>query len=457
MRTFWKILTVVTFIFLPLGLCAADDLLYSAGLYPQNATAEEKDPLRLTPAKAEEIDTLLSGTLTVEDCIRIALAHSPKAVSAQLAVQEAQIQLNLSRGEFLPTVKANASQGYTVANPAGQSSYDYGSHNAQAQAQLAISGFTDKVRAVKISNMQLEQAKLELTNQTNSISRSVKKAYYALAASVRAVDIRQKSRDLYQEQYDRASEFYKQGLRPKVDVTTAEVNLNNEKLRLIRAQNAVKTASANLANTLGITTPKQLHIAQVDEIEKIELPFDEAVKTAYENRPDILSSQTNAKIGQIKINQAKAGYFPTFSFSAGFTKYSDDLRLDNEETKLMLSVEIPIFSAFKTYNGVKQAQLNLERINNSNRSLLNDVFLEVQSAYITMQESAESIPIAALNVEKAKENLDLAQGRYNEGIGDIIELKDAEVAYTDAELSLLTARYDYSSAVADLKQAMGTN
>ena len=74
-----------------------------------------------------------------------------------------------------------------------------------------------------------------------------------------------------------------------------------------------------------------------------------------------------------------------------------------------------------------------------------------------MQEAAESVPIAELNVTKAKENLDLAKGRYNEGIGDIIELKDAEVSYTDAELSLLTARYDYASAVADLKQAMGTN
>ena len=94
---------------------------------------------------------------------------------------------------------------------------------------------------------------------------------------------------------------------------------------------------------------------------------------------------------------------------------------------------------------------------NDNRNLLNNVFLEVQSAYIKMQESQESIPIAELNVQKAKENLDLAQGRYNEGIGDVIALKDAEVAYTDAELSLLTARYDYASAVADLKQAMGTN
>ena len=457
MKKFGLILSSIGWLFLSPANVAADDLLPSAGLYAQDAKSSDIDPLRLTPAQKEELDKLLSGTLTVEDCIRIALAHSPKAVSAQLAVQEAQIQVNLAKGEFLPTAKATASQGYTVSNPEGRSTSDHGSSNVSVQAQWSISGITDKVRTVKIQKLQLEQAQLDLNNQVNLITRNVKRAYYALAAALRAVDIRQKSRDLYQEQYDRTSEFYKQGLRPKVDVTTAEVNLNNEKLRLIRAQNLVKSTSANLANVMGITTPKQLTVSQVKGIDTWDISFDEAVKTAYENRPDVLASKSKAQVGQMKVNQAKAAYLPTFSFSAGFNKYDEDLHLDNEETRLLAAVEIPLFSAFKTYNGVKQARLNLERINNSNRSLLNDVFLEVQSAYISMQEAAESVPIAELNVTKAKENLDLAKGRYNEGIGDIIELKDAEVSYTDAELSLLTARYDYASAVADLKQAMGTN
>ena len=444
-------------IFISSYVQAADDLLQSVGIYSPELTQAQVDPLRLTPAKAEEIDTLLSGTLTLEDCIRIALAHSPQVINAQLGVQEAHVNLNLARSEFLPTVTAGASQGYTVSTPQGASTSDHGDSSVQAQAQLSISGVTDKWRAVQIQSLQVEQAQLTLTNQTNLVARNVKKAYYALLSAQRAVDIRTKSRDLYQEQYDRSAEYYKQGLRPKMDVTTAEVNLNNEKLRLIRAQNQVKSASAGLANALGITTSRQLELADVDTLEKVDISFDEAVQTAYENRPDILSAKTNAQIGQMRVNQAKAGYLPTLSFSAGFRKYDDSFRLDNEEGRLMVSLEIPIFNAFKTYNGVKQARLNLEKINNSNRSLLNDVFLEVQNAYISMQEAAESIPIAALNVEKAQENLGLAQGRYNEGIGDIIELKDAEVAYTDAELSLLTARYDYAAAVADLKQAMGTN
>ena len=270
------------------------------------------------------------------------------------------------------------------------------------------------------------------------------------------MEIRTQARDLYQDQYNRAQAYFENGLRPKVDVTTAEVNLNNEDLRLIRAKNLVNTSSANLANAMGVTAGNTLVLdSQIDET-PFQITLEEAVRTAYAQRPDVLSSQTGLKISRIKLNQAKAGYWPTFSFSASFSKSGDDFYLDNENTKLLAAVELPLFNALQTYNGVKQAKISLAGALNQDRSLMNDVFLQVQSAYLKLQEAGDSVPIAQLNVQKAKENLDLAQGRYNEGIGDIIELKDAEVSYTDAELSYLTARYDYATAVAELKQAMGT-
>ena len=399
----------------------------------------------------------ITRELTLDDCIQLALANSPKAVAAQLQLQNAEVDLNLAKAEFLPTASVGASQGYNVQKVGSSPRTDHGDTNVYAQASLSISGVTDIARNIKTQKLVVEQGKLNLESVKNDLIRTVKKNYYALLSASRAVEIRTKSRDLYKDQYERAEAYYKLGLRPKVDVTTAEVNLNNEELSLIRAKNLVKTASADLANSLGITVPDVLKVADISSFDKFTKTFDEAVQTAYANRPDVESARTDVRISQIKLNQAKAGFFPTFSFTAGYTKSGDDFYLDNEDTKLLAAVEWPIFNAFKTYNGVKQAKISLENTLNDNRSLLNNVFLEVQSAYIKMQEAAESIPIAELNVEKAKENLDLAQGRYNEGIGDVIELKDAEVAYTDAELSLLTSRYDYASAVADLNQAMGTN
>ena len=447
---------------------AADETAKDAVLPPeesQSSSAEgndtvhpeknDKPALVLRDAEGKPLPDI-NGKLTLEDCIQIALANSPQAVAAQLNLQNANVNLNLSKAEFLPTLTAGASQGYSNSKMDGSSRTDHGSSDVYAQAQLSISGITDKVRNVKIQQGAVEQAELNLESVKNDIIRTVKKNYYALLSAVRAVGIRTQSRDLYKDQYERAAEYFRLGLRPKVDVTTAEVNLNNEELSLIRAKNLVKTQTAALANVMGVTREKPLILDDTIEAEPFTLTFDQALTEAYANRPDVRSSKTALEISEIKLNQAKAGYWPTFTLGASFSKSGDEFRLDNDKTRLFAGVEIPIFSALNVYNGVKRARINLSSAQNSDRSLSNDVFLEVQNAFIALNEAAESIPVAQSTVEKAKENLDLARGRYNEGIGDMIALKDAEVAYTDSELNLLTARYDYAVALAELKKAMGT-
>lgn len=406
-------------------------------------------------ADGKEI-TGLDTALTLARCLEIAMENNPSLISARLNVADAAVSVSLAKSKFLPTATAGAQQDYNVTKLPGHARTDHGSASSYVEASLTISGITDLARNVKTANLALEQAKLALEKAEQEVASNVKSKFYTLLSAQKAVEIRTKARDLYQDQYNRAQAYFENGLRPKVDVTTAEVNLNNEDLRLIRAKNLVNTSSANLANAMGVTAGNTLVLdSQIDET-PFQITLEEAVRTAYAQRPDVLSSQTGLKISRIKLNQAKAGYWPTFSFSASFSKSGDDFYLDNENTKLLAAVELPLFNALQTYNGVKQAKISLAGALNQDRSLMNDVFLQVQSAYLKLQEAGDSVPIAQLNVQKAKENLDLAQGRYNEGIGDIIELKDAEVSYTDAELSYLTARYDYATAVAELKQAMGT-
>ena len=189
-----------------------------------------------------------------------------------------------------------------------------------------------------------------------------------------------------------------------VDVTTAEVNLNNEVLSLIRAKNAVKTQTSNLANVMGVTRNKPFVLDDTIEAEPFTLTFEEALAQAYANRPDVRSSRTALQISEIALNQAKAAYWPTFTLGASFSKSGDEFRLDNDQTRLYAGVEIPIFSALRVYNGVKQARINLSSAQNSDRSLANDVFMEVQNAFIALNEAAESIPVAESTVERAKES-----------------------------------------------------
>ncbi len=436
--------------FISAGIVRAE-IVPPAGSQPADTQAPKpQEPIPLgADGKPLEI---IYEQLSLQQCIDLALANSPAMVSAQLAAQTAHVNVNLAKGQFLPTASAGFNSTYNM----GASVHDYGSSTSSLGANLSLSGITDLARNVHMKQLELEQAQLNIDGVKQDIIRQVRKKYYVLLTAQRTVDIRTQSRDVYKDQYERTAEYYRLGLRPKVDVTTAEVNLNNESLRLIRAQNAVKTASASLANTLGVTTAAILKVEEDVSFDTLDLTFEEAIKQAYENRPDVASSALDVRLSKLRVNQAKAGLFPTVSLSAGYTKSGDTLYLDNENAYVGVGLQIPLFNAFKTYNNIKQAQIAVSNTQNQSRSLLNNVFLEVQNAHIQMQEAAESIPLAELNVEKAQENMELARGRYNEGIGDMISLKDAEAAYTDAQLSLLSARYDYGAAVADLKQAMGT-
>ncbi len=440
----WLLFLTCLFSFVP----ACAELISPTPVAASTAPVAEPIPLGADGQPLADI----YGKLTLEDCIQLALANNPSAVSAQLAMQNAQVNLNLAKSQFLPKASAGFDSAYNMGTPV----HDNGSSTSNISANLSLSGVTDLARNVKMKQVEVQQAQLNLQSVKNDLIRTVRKKYYALLAAQRTVDIRTQSRDVYEDQYKRTAEYFRLGLRPKVDVTTAEVNLNNESLRLIRAKNAVKTASASLANTLGVTTSAILQVDETVDFTLQDISFESAVQTAYQNRPDVAASTLEVRLGELKVSQAKAGYFPTVSFTAGYTKSGESLYLDTENARVGVGLDIPLFNAFKTYNGVKQANLALASTRNNSRSLLNNVFLEVQNAYIALNEAAESIPLAELNAQKAKENMELARGRYNEGIGDMLELKDAEVAYTDAQLSLLTARYDYGSAIADLKQAMGT-
>lgn len=424
-------------------------------LFPQ-AAGESATALAALAEVGDQALPSLDDKLSADDCVRIALAYNPRAVSARLAVQSAAISLSTARNSLLPTASVGGDAQYSNAKAPGFARENNSSLSTDLNASLSISGLTDIARDIRVQKLSLAQSEMNLCDVENALVAEVKNAYYALLSAQRAVVIRTQSRDLYQEQYDRTKAFYDEGLRPKVDVTTAEVNLNNEILRLIRAKNLVKTRTASLANVMGV--PRDTPFLLDDNIEKevFDMTFAQALAHAYENRPDVQSSKLDLQISQIRLKQAQAAYWPTFSMGASYSRSGDEFQFDSDQTRLFAGVQIPLFSAFKVRNGVRQAQVSLASAQNSDRSLANSVYLEVQRAFISLSEAAESIPVAQETVTLAKENMDLARGRYNEGIGDIIALKDAEVSYTDAELNLLTARYDYAVALAELKQAMGT-
>ena len=108
-------------------------------------------------------------------------------------------------------------------------------------------------------------------------------------------------------------------------------------------------------------------------------------------------------------------------------------------------------------NQIKEARASYDREMARAESERNNIYLEIQQAYYTLDEKKSQIPVAFLNVKKAKENYELSYGRYKVGVGNPTELKDAQVSYQNAQLSYYNTLYQYNSARAKLEKAIGRN
>ena len=124
---------------------------------------------------------------------------------------------------------------------------------------------------------------------------------------------------------------------------------------------------------------------------------------------------------------------------------------------MQLSFNIPIFDGFRTTNRVEETLHNYYNVKAQEEDRRQLIALEVEQSYLRVVETQERILATDSAAKAAKENLDLAQGRYQVGVGSIIEVTDAETLYTDAQTTYIRTVYDYKIADAQLARAMGDN
>jgi len=178
------------------------------------------------------------------------------------------------------------------------------------------------------------------------------------------------------------------------------------------------------------------------------------LNTAYANRPDLRSVIAKRQATEKSIDLAKKGYYPTLTGSAGYRFSGTDFPLDNE-WNAGATLSFPIFTGLSTKYQVDEARANLEILKANEDSIRQGIQLDVQQAYLNVQDTAQQISMSEMTVIQAKENYELASGRYRTGVGNPIEVADATITLNNARANLNTALYNYKMAQAALEKSIG--
>ncbi len=394
--------------------------------------------------------------LSLQECIDLTLRNNPALAASQSGVQAQYSRLWQSRSAYMPQV--NASANYSLGDSEDQNGFKGkdDSYSSSISATQLIYDFGQTGNSVDIQKNTYHSAIADTKNLTNNTLYNLKKAFYGVISAKESKEVFIQSVEQYQEQLKRAQAFYSVGTRPKIDVTTAQVNLNNAKLNLIKADNALQVAYHTLLNVMGIYEEMpDFKVKSQSTIPQYEITAQAALERAMKNRPDLASYRLKLDSARMNVTVAKTGYAPTLNANASYGWNGGNFPL-YDRWSLGAGVSVPIFSGLSTYNKVQEANSNLVTAYYNLSGAEQDILLEIKTAYLNFKEASSRIPVADLSREQAQENYQLAVGRYTVGVGNYIEVKDAEVTLSNAKLSYISAVLDYNLAIADLKRVMGT-
>lgn len=432
-----------------------------ATLLPALSPAADS-PAPAQPPAAQPAAPPAGNVLTLDEAIQIALENHPNIRGSRERIGAQEAVVGQQMAAYYPTV--NMTNFYRTGTqvgggPAGTSTGAFDTYLSQTNIAMTLYNFGKREGNVQSARDTLDATNFNYKTTVDGIVLGVKQAYFTylgLRALVKVGEETVKNRQLLARQ---AQGFYEVGTRARIDVARAESNLFLSEANLITAQNAVKVAWAVLKNAMGIRDLPERPLVEDVTMTPVPYTLDQAKEIAFASRPELKSFDAQRKAQDQLIAVARRGHLPDFIFDADYRKSGTSA---SERTfplqgawQVQLSLLIPIFDGFRTTNRVQETLHNYYVVSSQEELQRQQVALDVEQTYLRLVELQERIKANEAALNAAKENLDLANGRYQVGVGSIIEATDAQTLYTEAQTTYIRTLYDYKIAEAQFIRAIG--
>jgi len=427
---------------------------------------ESKDVEPLPDENINEADLVIKGgveevnDINLEECLRLALGNNPRIQASMQDVFASNARLKQTWSSYFPQFSWQS--GYTRIRQLQLS--DVFNENlvfnyyllGQISASQMLYDFGVTQNKATISRLDKQQYQIYLTATVNDVICEVKKAYYNLQYAIEAKKVAEEMVERYEAFYNQAKAFYIAGTSPKVDVTIAEVNLSNSKLLLIQAEHSIAIAMARLSNAMGLSYASRYNVSDNLKYNPCNITLNEAVEIAEQSRPEFKIADLRVEEARQNVKLTKKSYFPKITLEGQY-QYGGAHPTSNYGYNFGGYLTFPTINGMLINNQIKEAKALHYKEQYTAVGTKNDIYYEIQQAYYSLQEKKNSIPVAFLGLKQSKENYELSYGRYKVGVGNPVELKEAQVQYQDSMLKYYNALYQFNSARAELEKFIGKN
>ena len=517
-------------------LCAA--LLALGGASP--AAAQDDPP----PMPSMEEDASSPITLTLNDAVRVALNQNFDLQRTRLDVRNANAQIREAWGQVMPQIDVTG--GYTrnvvTANPfagsdvtglfAGGGATDWVTFNERARtdgdpststityqefqrrqqeareaAGISVGGsgnpfgvdnefrsgisltqtlFNGSAFSAISGAQQLKDVNQRAVDrQMQTLADQVRQAYYDALFAQEQVQVLEQRVQRTEQTLQEVSLQVRQGVTPKFQRLSTEVELSNTQTQLVQAENSAGSALDNLKNTMGISVDRPIRLdGSLDAAETSmyrEVSMQRAIETALDRRPDVEQARLAIELRKVQENTVRAEYLPSLSAVANFNytgRVPDDRELTlsdpndpfafstqdrgffedsfwNPSFSVGLQLNWNIFNGFQTSARVEQQQVAVRRAEIDYEQTRRAIELEVRRALRNLQDARQRIQNQDQNVQRAETNYQFVSQRVQQGVSNQLELREASDQLDQSRLNYLQAVHDYLVAQSAFETAVG--
>ena len=411
--------------------------------------------------------------LSLKRAVEIALTPegSARVALAEESIQQAEARVAQARAAFLPTLDSSVQDrrqvnnlkafgfsfnipipGFAIPSIVGP----FTVFDARATAQQSVLNFSD-IRKYQASRSAVSAARSDMDATRNQVSDDVARDYLAALRADANLDTARANVELSQALLQLAQRQQSAGTGTGIEVTRAEVQLANDRQRLIRAENDRRRSILQLLKTLGLTLDTNAELTDKLDYHPVDIGSAEALlDQARRSRPDLRTQQQREETARLNFGAVKSERLPSVGASGDYGTIGPELVGAHPTYTLGASLKVPVFDGGRreARRSESFSQYRQEQIRT--RDLGQQIELQVRVALESLRSAVAEVDAAREGLTLAENELAQAQRRYQAGVATSVEVTDAQTRLQRARDNQVNALYDHNLARLDLATATGT-
>jgi outer membrane protein len=399
-----------------------------------------------------------SVSLSLKDAQALALKNNPQISVSRLTALASQQVTREVRSNLWPTVAVDltavdSDPGTRITTGALSNSAIYQRAAVGATVTQLLTDFGRTTNLIASANLAAKAENQNSVATKEQVLLAVDQAFYNALQAQAVLTVAQQTVADRQTVTDQVGALYKNKLKSELDFSFASVNLAQAKLLLLDAQNNENGALASLSAVLGFPNLQKFQPAEdTTAIAPPQANVDDLISTAFATRPEILSLEFQAESAKRFQTAERDLFFPNVQAmgAVGDTPVRNPI-ISSSYGAVGVNVEIPVFNGFLFSARAREAAFKAQAVQERVRDLRDRISRDVRISWLNATNAYDRLAVTQQLLEQANLALNLAQARYKLGLGSIVELSQAQLQQTQAQITNAQAGYDCRLALAILQ------